>query len=270
MININWSTLLLQIVNFVVMVLILTKFFFKPVLNALDERSKRVTNALDEAEKREREAQEMHAEYNKKLLEANELIVNMKQKAQEELEQTKQQLIAEAQEEIQQMRQKTESEIEESRQLAIYEHRRELGQLVTILSARLIREAGGDAFQDAALEEFVGRLRSLTADGWQPRSHGYEPDAGEDQVVDVQLVSASELDAKNISRIKAKVRTLIGLPVEMRHKVDPALVAGATLRFGDTMIDGSLEGQLESLRAQYLRDLDRRDQESQGLEQEST
>jgi F0F1-type ATP synthase delta subunit len=41
----------------------------------------------------------------------------------------------------------------------------------------------------------------------------------------------------------------------MRHKVNSALIAGATIRFGDTMIDGSLEGQLDKLRAQYVREL---------------
>ena len=36
MININWSTLLLQIVNFGIMVFILSRVFFKPVVRILD------------------------------------------------------------------------------------------------------------------------------------------------------------------------------------------------------------------------------------------
>lgn len=260
MININWSTLLLQIANFVVMVVILTRFFFKPVIKALDERSKRVTSALEEAEKREKEAQDMHAEYETRLREANEWVANMKQKAQEELEQTKQQLIAEAQSEIQQLRTKAEGEIEESRQHAILQHRRELGQLVTTLSARLIREAGSDAFQSATVTEFLKRLpaalarQPLLADAYQ-----HEPDV--DQIPNVELVSANDLDPDTVSQIQDQVQAAIGLPVFVKHKVDPALVAGAVLRLGDTLIDGSLEGQLQSLRTRYLNELDKSEYE---------
>ena len=123
MINISWSTLVLQIVNFVVMVLILTRFFFKPVIRALDERSKRVTSALDEAERREQLAHEMQAEYKKQLAEAQEQVLVMNQRAQEELQQTRQRVLAEAREEILNMRTKTERELEEARQQAVAQHR---------------------------------------------------------------------------------------------------------------------------------------------------
>ena len=56
MINLNWSTILLQMINFAVMVFILSRVFFKPVVRILDERASRVTQTLKEAEEREREA----------------------------------------------------------------------------------------------------------------------------------------------------------------------------------------------------------------------
>jgi F0F1-type ATP synthase delta subunit len=50
---------------------------------------------------------------------------------------------------------------------------------------------------------------------------------------------------------------MVDRPIEVRHKVNPDLVAGATIRFGDVMIDGSLEGQLGHLRTQYIHELER-------------
>lgn len=251
MININWSTLLFQIINFLVMVFILFRFFFKPVIKALDDRAKRVTSALDEAARREQEAEAMHSEYQQKLTEANELVIQMKQQAQEDLERTKQQFIAQAQKEIEQMRNKAHDEIENARRQAVHQHRLELGNLITTLSARLIHEAGGPSFQQAAIQEFIARLDALPADTYYERFNG-----ADNEIMNVQFVSADPVEPKMIDLIKDKVASLVNYPVEVKHRVNPALVAGATLRFGDTMIDGSLEGQLDSLRSQYIRELE--------------
>ncbi|MBN1579291.1 MAG: F0F1 ATP synthase subunit delta [Anaerolineae bacterium] len=252
MININWSTTLFQILNFAVMAFVLYKVFFKPVLKVLDERSNKISTALDDAERREREAKNILETYDQKLVEANELVISMKQQAQEELEQTKQQFIAEAQQEIQQMRDKAHKEIQQARSQAIHQHRLELGQLVTTLSARLIREAGGEAFQKATMEEFVARLESLPADQYQKMFLNTE-----DEIINIHLVSANELDQETLSQVRNLMQTLIEHPVEVSPKVNPALVAGATVRFGDVMIDGSLEGQLDNLRTQYIQELER-------------
>jgi F-type H+-transporting ATPase subunit b len=252
MININWSTTLFQILNFAVMAFVLYRVFFKPVLKVLDERSSKINGALDEATRREKEAKEILDTYDQKLSEANELVVTMKQQAQEELERTKQQFIAEAQQEVQQMRDRAHKEIQQARDQAIHQHRLELGQLVTTLSARLIREAGSDAFQKATIEEFIARLESLPADQYKKMFL----DIG-DESVNIQLVSANELDQETLSQVRNLIQTMVDHPVEVSPRVNPSLVAGATVRFGDVLIDGSLEGQLDNLREQYIQELER-------------
>jgi F-type H+-transporting ATPase subunit b len=250
MLNINWSTLLFQIMNFLIMVFILYRFFFKPVVRVLDQRSKRVTNALDEAEKREREADEMRVEYERRVAEAEEQVILMRQQAEEELARTKKQYLDEVRQEIEEMRDKAASEIQEARQQAIYQHRREVGHLVTTLSARLMREAGGEPFQQTSMEQFVEQLSALPTDEYR---HGLQ--ASEAQVVHVQLVSASDLGSDDMARIEGQIQRMVQRPTEMIYKIDPALVAGATVRFGDIVVDGSLAGQLQALNERYLSDL---------------
>jgi F-type H+-transporting ATPase subunit delta len=72
----------------------------------------------------------------------------------------------------------------------------------------------------------------------------------------VQLVSAQDLDADNKSRIERQVQDMTGQSIEVKYRVDPSLVAGATVRFGDVVIDGSLAGQLQSLKERYVVDLE--------------
>jgi len=251
MININWSTLVLQILNFVVMALILTRFFFKPVIQTLDERSKRVTSALDEAEKREQQAHEAQAQYEKLLTEAQEQVLAMNQRAQEELQETRQRILAEAREEILTMRAKTEAELEEARQQAIAQHRHELGRLATTLSGRLMRQAGGEQFQRSSMLEFLKRLSSFPKDDYQRALASVQA-----ETVQVQIVSAGDLDEDTRSQIESQLSEILDRSMEVSFKRDPSLLGGATMRLGDVVVDGSLAGQLQTLSERYLADVE--------------
>lgn len=251
MININWSTLLLQIVNFAIMVFILSRVFFKPVVRILDERAEQVTRALDEAEEREQKAQEAQAQYEQTLAEAQEQVLVMQQQAQEDLLQTKQQVLSEAREQVQRMRETAEQDLQEARQEAIAEHRRELGYLAIELCGRLMRQAGGTAFQEASIQEFLDRLVHL-----QPEKYRQALPDQEVAALQVQVVSAQGLDASSKTQIEALTAKLLEQEIEVRYRVDPSLIAGATMRFGSVVIDGSLSGQLQMLNDRYLTGLE--------------
>jgi F-type H+-transporting ATPase subunit b len=252
MIDINWSTLLFQILNFGIMVFILSRVFFKPVVRILDQRSEQVTKSMQEAEDREKTAAEAQAEYEKTLAEAQEQVLVMQQRAQEDLLQTKQQVLAEAREQVQSMRANAEQDLEQARQEAISEHRRELGYLAIELSERLMRQAGGAAFQEATMQEFLGRLDRLEPETYREALQGDEV-----PTLQVQVVSAQALDSENQAAIETRTKKLLDREIEVRYRIDPSLIAGATMRFGGVVIDGSLSGQLQTLNERYQADSER-------------
>jgi hypothetical protein len=159
------------------------------------------------------------------------------------LDTTRQELVA--------MRENVEREIREARQQEISQHRRSLGELITRLSARMISESTDHAFQQASIEQFIAQLSAL-------EDQKYYQAAGEteEEAILAQVVSAHELAAEHQSQIDVQVQRLAGQPVEIVYQTDPSLIAGATLRFGDVLIDGSIAGQLEHLRERYASQLD--------------
>ena len=55
--EINWFTVIAQIINFLILVWLLKRFLYKPVLNAIDEREKKIAAQLSDAETKKAEAQ---------------------------------------------------------------------------------------------------------------------------------------------------------------------------------------------------------------------
>ena len=68
-----------------------------------------------------------------------------------------------------------------------------------------------------------------------------------------EVTTAVELTAAERQAIQAQLSKVIGQQIEMRTHVDPSMVGGLVARIGDWLIDGSVEAQLQNLRASLTR-----------------
>ena len=66
--------------------------------------------------------------------------------------------------------------------------------------------------------------------------------------VDVQISTAVAVEAAQQQALVAAVKKKLNRDVNVSWKTDPSLIAGAEIRAGDTVIDGSISGELARLR----------------------
>ena len=224
----DWTKLLFQIINMAIMLFILYRLLFKSALRALDEHSQKVMRALDDAERKDREAAATYAQSQERLAQMQENIASLRQETKEELWRTQKHILAETRHEIETMQANAARDMERAYQKGVYDYQCELGRLVTTLSERLIRKAGGGSFQKACMAQFLEQLSALPTGEYRD---AFQTDQG--QKAQVRIVSACVLDVASAAQIKKQAQKMVGGPVNVIGKVDPALVAGATMYIGD-------------------------------------
>ncbi|MGB5103058.1 MAG: F0F1 ATP synthase subunit delta [Steroidobacteraceae bacterium] len=74
-----------------------------------------------------------------------------------------------------------------------------------------------------------------------------ELEAEDQNVAEVEVVSATTLDERQRERLAGALRNRLRRDVRLHCTVDPGLIGGAVVRSGDLLIDGSLKGKLERL-----------------------
>ncbi|MBI4423498.1 MAG: ATP synthase F1 subunit delta [Elusimicrobia bacterium] len=67
-----------------------------------------------------------------------------------------------------------------------------------------------------------------------------------------QVRAASELSPAELETLAKKLRAFTGKDVVLEIKTDPELLGGAVVRMGDTVLDGSIQGQLKRLAARLI------------------
>jgi F-type H+-transporting ATPase subunit delta len=68
-----------------------------------------------------------------------------------------------------------------------------------------------------------------------------------ENVLDVQLVSAVQLDEAQRQRMSDALKKRFKREIRLHCAIDPSLIGGAIVRAGDFVIDGSIKAQLERL-----------------------
>ena len=95
----NWSTFVLEIINFVVLVWILKHFLYRPVLSLLEKRREKIEQSLSAATERHNQATRLEQQYQQRLeewaREKQQLLDDFQQQMQTERGQRLQQLQAE-------------------------------------------------------------------------------------------------------------------------------------------------------------------------------
>src|SRR6266536_4191397 len=135
--RVDWSHLIAQTISFIIVAVALTLFAYKPILNVLEERKKRIAEGLANAERIKQELARTEAArqdvLNQANLQANKLIEEARAAAARVQEQETQKAIAAAEQIITKAREAAAQD--HARMLA--ELKREVGRLVVEITAKV-------------------------------------------------------------------------------------------------------------------------------------
>ena len=135
--GVDGPKLIAQLINFGIVLLVLWKFAYKPVLEMLETRRQKIAQSMDEAEQIKTELAETQAERDKVMAEANQraekLIADAKEAAKQVGEVEGQRAVKQAEEIIRKAREATEAD----RERMMAELKAEVGRLVVETTAKV-------------------------------------------------------------------------------------------------------------------------------------
>ncbi len=129
-----------QLINFLILLGLLTFFGYKPIRKMLDERSNRIKQSMEQAEATKREYEQAQVEVEKQISKARDEGQSIIGKAAQGGERAKEEARQEARKEAQAIVERTRAEIERERDKIVDELRKEFVDTAILAAERVISE----------------------------------------------------------------------------------------------------------------------------------
>ncbi len=162
--NIDILQILLHALNFIILSGGLTFLLFKPINKFLEERRAYFENAEREIEQKTRENEELKAEYDKKLKEAQEQISEMRQTAEKEIADISKASLSEAREKANDIILAAEKEAEDRKEHILDSAQTEIGELVVSAAQKLLSDTVTSERNSELYDEFIRLADKTVAD----------------------------------------------------------------------------------------------------------
>lgn len=163
--DLSIATLIAQIINFLILVAILTKLAYKPLLKILSDRRMKIQENLDTAEEEKLTAQKLRQEYLDRLNEARIQAQNIVDKAAKIAEQNKEAILKEAREESVKLLKTAQEEIRRERDKALNELRAEVVTLSIAAASKIIGKNIDQESNSRLVDDFINKLDSEKTGG---------------------------------------------------------------------------------------------------------
>lgn len=162
--GISLTEFIFYLINFLILVGVLTKFLYKPFLNLMETRKQSIKDALDNAELTNRRADEKMQNYNKRIARAEEEGREIIREAKIKADAQARQIIEDAQTEAGELMSKAERTIEREKEKAMEEMRQEIAALALLAAEKIVEHEIQRVGQEAIVDEVIRQARST---GWQ-------------------------------------------------------------------------------------------------------
>ena len=258
--ELNWSTFVLEIVNFLVLMWLLKRFFYRPLLEVIDQRQSHIKQQLTTAEQHEQDAKALQARYQQRLDDWEKEKQQAHQALLEALKQEREQRLQIMADEIEQLRQKAEAV-----------NARQQQDLITQAEQRAYDQASAFATQilsRLASPELEAQIIALVLEDLdhlpQEQAQALQT-ACSDCPHAIEITTAYPLLADQKERLAARLRPWLGAQLNSERltrehgfhfKQSPELLAGLRICIGAWRLEASLADELRyfSQHSQFVQD----------------
>lgn len=136
--GINWGLLIAQIFNVVFLVWLLGQFLYKPILNMLNERTRRVQESLAEADQVKQQLANAKKDYEAELAKARQEAAGIVAQAQERAKSQEAEIVAQARREADRIREEARSTAAQERDTLLSDAKGQIAELVTLTATRVL------------------------------------------------------------------------------------------------------------------------------------
>ena len=239
---IDWFTVAAQVVNFLILVWLMKRFLYKPILRAIDEREKRIATELANADKKKAEAQKESDDFKHKNEEFDKQRAALLSKATDDAKAERQRLLDEARKDAAALSSKLQEALRDQEHTLHQAISRRTQQEVFAITRKTLTDLATVSLEERLGEVFTRRLREMDAKAKAGLAQALKTAS------DPALVrSAFDLPAQQRAAIQNALNETFSADIHVRFDTAPELISGIELSTNGQKVAWSIADYLMSM-----------------------
>ncbi len=241
--QINWFTVIAQIINFIILVWLLKRFLYKPVLNAIDKRENKIASQLNEAEAKKAEAQRERDEFEQKNEAFDKERATRMEEVQQEVKTEKGRLLEEVRNESNTLRLKYEASLSQDENNIIEMIKQKTKQEVFNISGKVLSDLASASLEERLVKVFVKKIQDLN-DEQKVKFKTAFNNGGKK----ITIKSAFPLSALSKSELEKVIVEIMGQSTGFAYQCAPVLISGIEIVTESYQLSWNIESYLNNLK----------------------
>jgi len=239
---IDWFTVVAQAINFLILVWLLKRFLYKPILHAIDEREKGIATQLAEAEAKKAEAQQERDDFQHKHEAFDQECAALLKKATDEAIAERRRLLDLARKDADSLRAKRQDGLRNEQRNLSHEISRWTQKEVFAITRKTLADLAATSLEERMSEVFVGRLLGLT-----PAAKDQLAGALKTSPSTALVKSAFDLPPPQRNAIERAVKETFDANTQVKFQTVPELISGIELSASGQKVAWSIADYLATL-----------------------
>ncbi|ODV09864.1 MAG: F0F1 ATP synthase subunit B [Rubrivivax sp. SCN 70-15] len=240
--HIDWFTVGAQALNFVILVWLMKRFLYKPVLDAIDARERRIAAALADADAKKTEARQERDEFQHKNEEFERQRAALLGQATKDAQAERQRLLDEARQAADALSATRQEALRGDAQRLSQALLRRTQQEVFAIARKALADLATVSLEERIADVWVRRLQALDGPAKEGVARALTSGSGP-----ALVRSAFELPAEQRAVIQSAVNEVFSADIALRFERAPDLVGGIELSTNGQKLAWSIADYLVSL-----------------------
>jgi F-type H+-transporting ATPase subunit b len=244
---IDWFTVVAQAINFLILVWLLKRFLYKPILDAIDAREQLIAETITEAVETKNAAQTQRDELERKNQQFSHdrdaLISQMKQAVNAQ----RHKLLDEAQQTAEAIRAKRLEALQREQKAFADEIARQTQEQIFSISRKVLRQLADASLEEQITTVFTRQLHDMSGQAKQALAEALTKSSEP-----VRVRSAFELSDELQTTIQDVISETFAADVLVRFEVEPEGIGGIELTANGRKVSWSIDGYLTLLQKSLM------------------
>jgi F-type H+-transporting ATPase subunit b len=239
---VDWFTVAAQIINFLILVWLLKRFLYKPILDAIDEREKGIAAQLAEAEAKKVEAQKERDDFQHKNQAFDQERAALLKRVTDEAATERQRLLDEARKDADTLRAKRQDALKNEQRTLSQEIIRWTQKEVFAIARKTLTDLAGTSLEERMAAVFVQRLRELTGAAKEKLAAALKT-----STLPARVCSAFDLPPEQHAAIQKVLNETFSSDINIRFETASEVVSGIELAANGQKVAWSIADYLATL-----------------------